>query len=60
MPSEYDVGVPQQDVRIAVLLPASGSAQVAEVDGGWWTVVNEQVVFAIVVLGYKYFKYWNR
>jgi hypothetical protein len=43
--------VPQQDVRIAVLLPERGSAQVADVEGGWWTVVREQVVFAIVGLG---------
>lgn len=50
MPSEYDVGVPQQDVRIAVLLPERGSAQVADVEGGWGTVVKEQVVFAIMGL----------
>jgi hypothetical protein len=31
-----------------VLLPERGSAQVADIEGGWWTVVREQVVFAIV------------
>jgi len=42
--------VPQQVVRIAVLLFEMGRAQVAEIDGGLGTVVREQLeldIFAV-------------